>query len=56
MTIQMMIALAITVVMIVLVMIEKIPFGAAPLFACLLLVIFGITDIKGAFALSLIHI
>ena len=50
MTIQMMIALAITVVMIVLVMIEKIPFGAAPLFACLLLVIFGITDIKGAFA------
>lgn len=50
MTIQMMIALAITVVMIVLVMIERIPFGAAPLFACLLLVIFGITDIKGAFA------
>ncbi|MDH6363671.1 di/tricarboxylate transporter [Enterococcus sp. PF1-24] len=50
MTIQMMIALAITVVMIVLIMIEKIPFGAAPLFACLLLVIFGITDIKGAFA------
>lgn len=50
MTIQMMIALAITVIMIVLIMIEKIPFGAAPLFACLLLVIFGITDIKGAFA------
>lgn len=50
MTIQMMIALAITVVMIALIMIEKIPFGAAPLFACLLLVIFGITDIKGAFA------
>lgn len=50
MTIEMMIALAITIVMIVLIMIEKIPFGAAPLFACLLLVIFGITDIKGAFA------
>ncbi|KPG74220.1 SLC13 family permease [Enterococcus sp. RIT-PI-f] len=50
MTVQMMIALAITVVMIVLIMIEKIPFGAAPLFACLLLVMFGITDIKGAFA------
>lgn len=50
MTIQMIIALAITVIMIVLVMIEKIPFGAAPLFACLLLVIFGITDIKGAFS------
>ena len=37
MTIQMMIALAITVVMIVLVMIERIPFGAAPLF-CLFVV------------------
>lgn len=50
MTTEMIIALAITVLMIVLIMIEKIPFGAAPLFACLLLVVFGITDIKGAFA------
>ncbi|WP_440858120.1 SLC13 family permease [Staphylococcus shinii] len=50
MTSEMIIALAITVVMIVLIMIEKIPFGAAPLFACLLLVIFGVSDIKGAFA------
>ena len=50
MTIQMIIALAITVLMIILIMNERIPFGAAPLFACLLLVIFGITDIKGAFA------
>lgn len=50
MTIPMIIALAITIFMIVLIMIEKIPFGAAPLLACLLLVIFGITDIKGAFA------
>lgn len=50
MTIQMIIALAITIVMIALIMIEKLPFGAPPLFACLLLVIFGITDIKGAFA------
>ena len=50
MTIQMMIALAITLFMIVIIMIEKIPFGAAPLLACVLLVIFGITDIKGAFA------
>ncbi|WP_323703870.1 SLC13 family permease [Mammaliicoccus sp. Dog046] len=50
MTVEMIITLAITVVMIVLIMIDKIPFGAAPLFACLLLVIFGITDIKGAFA------
>lgn len=50
MTIQMIIALAITAVMIVLIMIDKLPFGAPPLFACILLVIFGITDIKGAFA------
>jgi len=50
MTIQMIIALIITVVMIILIMIDKIPFGAAPLFACLLLVVFGITDIKGAFS------
>jgi len=50
MTTEMIIALIITIVMIVLIMIEKIPFGAAPLFACLLLVIFGVSDIKGAFA------
>lgn len=50
MTTQMIIVLIITVIMIALIMNEKIPFGAAPLFACLLLVIFGITDIKGAFA------
>lgn len=50
MTIQMIIALAITALMIVLIMMEKLPFGAPPLLACLLLVIFGITDIKGAFA------
>lgn len=49
MTTQMIIALAITVVMIILIMMEKLPFGAPPLLACLLLVIFGITDIKGAF-------
>lgn len=50
MTIQMIIALAITALMIVLIMVDKLPFGAPPLFACILLVIFGITDIKGAFA------
>lgn len=50
MTIEMIIALAITVLMIIIIMADKVPFGAAPLFACLLLVIFGITDIKGAFA------
>ena len=50
MTPQMIIALAITVLMIVLIMIDKLPFGAPPLLACLLLVIFGIADIKEAFA------
>ncbi|EOH97565.1 SLC13 family permease [Enterococcus pallens] len=50
MTIEMIIALAITAFMILLIMIDKLPFGAPPLFACILLVIFGIADIKGAFA------
>ncbi len=50
MTVEMIIALGITVFMIFLIMIDKLPFGAPPLFACLLLVLFGITDIKGAFA------
>ncbi len=50
MTPQMMIALAITVVMIILIMTEKLPFGAPPLLACLLLVVFGVADIKTAFA------
>lgn len=50
MTTQMIIALAITVFMIILIMQDKLPFGAPPLLACLLLVIFGIADIKAAFA------
>lgn len=45
-----MIALAITVFMVILIMTDKLPFGAPPLLACLLLVIFGIADIKSAFA------
>lgn len=49
MTVKMIIALAITVFMIVLIMIDKLPFGAPPLLACLLLVVFGVSDIKGAF-------
>ena len=49
MTTQMIIALAITVFMIIIIMTDKLPFGAPPLLACLLLVVFGITDIKGAF-------
>ncbi len=50
MTPQMIIAIAITVFMIIVIMTDKLPFGAAPLLACLLLVIFGIADIKAAFA------
>ena len=50
MTIQMIIALAITVFMVILIMTDKLPFGAPPLLACLLLVVFGIADIKAAFA------
>ncbi|MEY8354600.1 SLC13 family permease [Lachnospiraceae bacterium 54-53] len=50
MTLPMIIALAITVFMIILVMTDKLPFGAPPLLACLLLVIFGVADIKTAFA------
>lgn len=50
MTTQMIIALAITAFMVVLIMMDKLPFGAPPLLACLLLVIFGIADIKAAFS------
>ena len=50
MTTQMIIALGITIFMIILIMIDKLPFGSVPLLACLLLVIFGIADIKAAFA------
>lgn len=50
MTVPMIIALAITVFMIILIMTEKLPFGAPPILACLLLVLFGVADIKTAFA------
>lgn len=49
MTIPMIIAIAITLFMVILIMTEKLPFGAPPLLACLLMVLFGITDIKTAF-------
>lgn len=49
MTTQMIIALGITAFMVILIMIDKLPFGAPPLLACLLLVVFGVSDIKGAF-------
>lgn len=49
MTTPMIIAIIITLFMIVLIMTEKLPFGAPPLLACLLMVLFGIVDIKTAF-------
>lgn len=49
MTTPMIIAIVITVFMIILIMTEKLPFGAPPLLACLLMVLFGIVDIKTAF-------
>lgn len=49
MTTQMIIALAVTVLMIILIMRDRLPFGAPPLIACLLMVVFGVADIKTAF-------
>ncbi|MDV3425843.1 MAG: membrane transport protein [Bacillota bacterium] len=49
MTIPMIIALAITFLMVVLIMMDKLPFGAPPLLACLLMVLCGVTNIKTAF-------
>lgn len=49
MTSTMIIAIAITLLMIILIMTEKLPFGAPPILACLLMVLFGVTDIKTAF-------
>ena len=49
MTTPMIIALAITVLMIILIMVDKLPFGAPPLLACLLFAVFGIVDLKTAF-------
>lgn len=49
MTTQMIIALAITILMIILIMRDKLPFGVPPLIACLLLVVTGVVDIKVAF-------
>ena len=49
MTMPMIIALAVTAFMIYLIMTDKVPFGAAPLIACALMVLFGVTDIATAF-------
>lgn len=50
MTVPMIIALAITVLMIVLIMIDRLPFGVPPLIACLLLVVFNVVPINVAFS------
>ena len=49
MTTSMIIALLVTAFMIYLIMTDKVPFGAAPLVACTLMVLFGVTDIATAF-------
>lgn len=49
MTMPMIIALAVTAFMIYLIMTDKVPFGAAPMIACALMVLFGVTDIATAF-------
>lgn len=49
MTIPMVISLLVTAFMIWLIMVDKVPFGAAPLIACALMVLFGVTDIPTAF-------
>lgn len=50
MTMEMMLALGILVLMIVLIMSDKLPFGAPPLLACLLLVLCKVSTIQQAFA------
>ncbi len=45
----MIIALAVTALMIVLIMVDKLPFGAPPLLALLILVVLGVSDIKTTF-------
>lgn len=50
MTIQMIIALAIVILMIAAIMSDKMAFGAPPLIACVLLVLFGISPVEEAFA------
>ena len=45
----MIISLLVTAFMIYLIMTEKVPFGAPPIIACALMVLFGVTDIPTAF-------
>ena len=50
MTTEMILALGILILMIVLIMTDKLPFGAPPLLACLLLVVCKVSTIQQAFA------
>ena len=50
MTLPMIFALAITVLMIVLIMADRLPFGVPPLIACLLMVVFNVVPINVAFS------
>ena len=50
MTMEMILALGILVLMIVLIMSDKMAFGAPPLLACLLLVVTGLANVQQAFA------
>jgi di/tricarboxylate transporter len=49
MSVSMITALVIIIFMVILIMWDKLPFGAPPLIACLLMVIFQVVDIKTAF-------
>ena len=49
MTVPMIIALLVTAFLVWRIMTDKVPFGAAPLIACALMVLFGVTDIATAF-------
>ena len=50
MTTQMFLALGILILMIALIMIDVLPFGAPPILACLLLVVTGLSTVQEAFA------
>lgn len=50
MTFEMILALSILILMIVLIMTDKMAFGAPPLLACMLLVITGLSTVQEAFA------
>lgn len=50
MTMQMILSLGILVIMIVMIMCDKFPFGAPPIFACILLVVTGLSTVDKAFA------